>query len=290
MPAQRQQGKRPGTGRADLLYFLRQTDKDTLAASADFFGYQAPEEQKQRLEEQRAVGSNSVLLPPQKKQQLKAQESRTQQRFFRLKQRSQIQEQEPVTQPPQRLLNTPPFTGSIAQAVAKKEEVQVPVPQPLSPWRRIWPFLRAVLGAQDQSRQLDLDRIVRSLARGEVLRRFPCLSRAAWAMKAQVLVDLDPRIHFFWNDFYDLVERLQGMRGRTGLDSLCFEEGPLEPCTSFDPERRDQQILYRPPEPGTPILILSDLGLLNNCEQGWCNRSPPSFHTKKRLDKTRGSR
>ncbi|MCI5162653.1 MAG: hypothetical protein D3917_11680 [Candidatus Electrothrix sp. AX5] len=54
-----------------------------------------------------------------------------------------------------------------------------------------------------------------------------------------------------------------------GLDLLCFEDGPLEPCTAFDPERRNRQIPYRPPEPGTPILILSDLGLLNKREQGW---------------------
>ncbi|CAK8713248.1 hypothetical protein KKHLCK_02285 [Candidatus Electrothrix laxa] len=268
MPAHRQQGKRPCAGRADLLYFLQQTDRETLAATAPLFGYHAPEEQEQKLKEQAAVRSNPVLLPPQKEQQPKAQESRNQQRFFRLKQRSQIQENKPVTHPPQRLLDTPPFTSSIAQTKEEKAR-PVPVPQPLSPWRRIWPFLRAVLGAQDQSRQLDLDRIVRSLARGEVLHRLPYLSRASWAMRAQVLVDLDPQIHFFWHDFYDLVERLQGMRGRMGLDLLCFEDGPLEPCTAFDPERRNRQVPYRPPDPGTPILILSDLGLLNKREQGW---------------------
>ncbi len=266
-------GKRPGTGRADLLYFLQQTDKDALAASAEFFGYQAPEEQKEKPEEKAAVRSSSASLPLQKGKPAKVQENRTRQRFFRLKERSQIQDQKPVTQPPQRLLTTPPFTGSIAQALSEENreesKVSTPVPPSLSPWPRIWPFLRAVLGAQDQSRQLDLDRIVRSLARGEVLHRLPYLARASWAMKAQVLVDLDPRIHFFWNDFYDLVERLQGMRGRMGLDLFCFEDGPLELCTAFDPEHRDRQFPYRPPEPGTPILILSDLGLLNKREQGW---------------------
>ena len=264
-------GRGSRTGRADLLYFFRQSDHETLAASAPLFGYQAPEKQQQKPEEQRTLHSNPVLLPSQKEPQPKEQQSRTRQRFFRLKEHSQTQDQEPVTQPPQRLLNTPPFTDSITSSItqAKKANTQVPVLQPLSPWRRIWPFLRAVLGAQDQSRQLDLDRIVRSLARGEVLRRLPCLSRAGWAMTAQVLVDLDPQIHFFWNDFYELIERLQGMRGRMGLDLLCFEDGPLRPCTALDPERRDQQIPYRPPEPGTPILILSDLGLLNKREQGW---------------------
>ncbi|MCI5224578.1 MAG: hypothetical protein D3924_18410, partial [Candidatus Electrothrix sp. AR4] len=201
-------GRRSRTGRADLLYFLRQSDHETLAAAASLFGYQAPKRKKRKPEEQRTLRSNPELLPPQKEQQPKVQKSRTQQRFFRPKERSQIQDQEPVTHPPQRLLTTPPFTGSIAPT--KKADAQVPVPQPLSPWRRIWPFLRAVLGAQDQSRQLDLDRIIRSLARGEVLRRLPYPTRASWAMRAQVLVDLDPRIHFFWNDFYALIERLQG--------------------------------------------------------------------------------
>lgn len=266
MSAQRQQGKQVCTGRADLLYFLRQTDQDTLAASAGFFGYQAPEKQDNK-EDSTAVEDGYSVSEQQGKEQRgdKPKPQASQQRFFRLKERSQIQEHKPVTSPPQRLLNTPPFTGSIAPL--KKEEARIPAPQPLSPWRRIWPFLRAVLGAQDQSRQLDLDRIVRSLARGEVLRRLPYLARASWAMRAQVLVDLDPRIHFFWNDFYELVEQLQGMRGKMGLDLLCFEEGPLQPCTAF--ERREQQLPYRPPEPGTPILILSDLGLLNKCEQGW---------------------
>ncbi|MCI5168109.1 MAG: hypothetical protein D3903_18985, partial [Candidatus Electrothrix sp. GM3_4] len=274
MPAHRQQGKCPCTGRADLLYFLRQSDKEDLAASAGFFGYQAPEKQKDK-QDLTAIEDGYSPSDQQERQgkgQLdeKPRPQASQQRFFRLKERSQIQDQEPVTAAPQRLLNTPPFTGSIAQDITKKEKARpIPVPQPLSPWQRIWPFLRAVLGAQDQSRQLDLDRIVRSLARGEVLHRLPYLSRASWSMTAQVLVDLDPQIHFFWNDFYDLVERLQGMRGRVGLDLLCFEDGPLESCTAFDLERRNRQIPYRPPELGTPILILSDLGLLNKREQSW---------------------
>ena len=265
MPAHRQQGKRPCAGRADLLYFLQQTDKEMLAESAGFFGYQAPEAPEEQEDRINTESPKATISPPRLE---KGTTRPSQQRFFRLKQRSQIQEHKPVTQPPQRLLDTPPFTSSIAQTKEEKAR-PVPVPQPLSPWRRIWPFLRAVLGAHDQSRQLDLDRIVRSLARGEVLHRLPYLSRASWAMTAQVLVDLDPQIHFFWNDFYDLVERLQGMRGRMGLDVLCFEDGPLDPCTAFDPERRNRQIPYRPPEPGTPILILSDLGLLNKREQGW---------------------
>lgn len=122
MPAHRQQGKRPCAGRADLLYFLQQTDRETLAATAPLFGYHAPEEQEQKLKEQAAVRSNPVLLPPQKEQQPKAQESRNQQRFFRLKQRSQIQENKPVTHPPQRLLDTPPFTSSIAQTKEEKRD------------------------------------------------------------------------------------------------------------------------------------------------------------------------
>ncbi|MCI5123605.1 MAG: hypothetical protein D3925_03795, partial [Candidatus Electrothrix sp. AR5] len=124
MAASRQPGKMSGTSRADLLYFLQQSDHATLAAAAPLFGYQAPEKQKQELEEQRAVGSNLVLPPQQKEPVPKGQASRNQQRFFRLKERSQIQEHKPVTSPPQRLLNTPPFTGSIAQAMAKEEKTR----------------------------------------------------------------------------------------------------------------------------------------------------------------------
>ncbi|WPD21221.1 MAG: formylglycine-generating enzyme family protein [Candidatus Electrothrix scaldis] len=267
---------RSRTGRADLLYFLKQSDQATLAAAALLFGYQAPEKRqepkKPNMEEQRAIGSHPELLPSQEKQQ-RQQKPGTQQRFFRLKEKSRVLDEERVTQVPQRLLDATPFSGSLSQArtEGKGEGGQALPPEPpaLAPWPRIWPFLRAVLGAQDQSRQLDLDRIVRSLARGEVLRRLPCLPRTGWAATAQIIVDLDPQIHFFWHDFYSLLAQLQGMRGRAGLDMLCFEDGPLEFCTAFAPEHRTRQTPYRPPEAGTPILILSDLGLLNNRAEGW---------------------
>jgi formylglycine-generating enzyme required for sulfatase activity len=266
-------GRRSRTSRADLLYFLRQSDHETLAESAPLFGYQAPEKQEQKPEEQRTVRSNPELLPSQKEHQPKAQASRTRQRFFRLKERRRILEKERATSKPRDLVDAKPFTGSIARSLAEEDgeetKALAPAPPSLSPWPRIWPFLRAVLGAALHSHQLDTERIVRSLARGEVLRRLPCLPRAGWAARAQVLVDLDPQIHFFWNDFYSLLEQLQGLRGKEGLDLLCFEDGPTGPCAGFAPEQRNQQQPYRPPETGTPILILSDLGLLHNRTEGW---------------------
>jgi len=50
---------------------------------------------------------------------------------------------------------------------------RVPVPEPLLPWRRTWPFLRAVLGELAEQRAPDLPRLVELGARGKVPRRIP---------------------------------------------------------------------------------------------------------------------
>ncbi len=265
-------GLRPGIGRADLLYTLHRSGRTALIESADTFGYQAPEAKDKETAKGNTTssGKGKGQSDQPDKEEKKKKKKKNQQRFFRLHQRSKILDEERVTRPPQRLLQASPFLDSIGRELPEIEQLPPMTAPPLSPWRRMWPFLRAVLGAGNYSHQLDMDRIVQGMARGEIFRHLPRLPRAGWAVRAQLLVDLDPRIHFFWNDFYDLIEQLQGLRGNAGLEIICFEDGPLRPYTGYGSSQHFfSPRPYRPPEPDVPVLILSDLGLPDNREADW---------------------
>ncbi len=139
-----------------------------------------------------------------------------------------------------------------------------PLPAPLTPWPRLWPFLRAALGVENHSHHIDLTRLVDNLSRGRQLRNLPKLHRRGWAPVCQVLVDLSPRLLPFWGDFHRLCTALTHLRGMAGLEVLHFADGPEGPCRPWHPNSRQRRRLraYHLPESGTPVLLLSDLGCL----------------------------
>jgi hypothetical protein len=79
--------------------------------------------------------------------------------------------------------------------------VRLPVPQPLTRWSRLWPFLRRTLGQTVDSRQPDLPRLVDRLTRGEVLHRIPMLRRHGWSPRIAILADYNRQTQPFHGDF-----------------------------------------------------------------------------------------
>jgi hypothetical protein len=111
-----------------------------------------------------------------------------------------------------------------------------------------------------------LERAVALVARGRVLRRLPFRRCQRWAPVAQILVDYDPRLLPFWDDFNALLGGLKRLRGRAGLETLMLEHGPGGPCWPSGAAPREGWRPYRLPEAGTPVLILSDLGCLGETD------------------------
>ncbi len=146
--------------------------------------------------------------------------------------------------------------------VRADESARKPGKQPLLPWSRLWPFLFAALGDFCPSRTVDMERVVEMAARVEPVYRVPFRKRLTWAGNCQVILDADERLMPFWDDEGDLLRRLRRMRGLGGMEVLVFNHGPGEPCRRWG-EELDKERPYRLPEPGTPVLVVSDLGCLD---------------------------
>ena len=135
-----------------------------------------------------------------------------------------------------------------------------PLKPPLIPWSRMWPFLRAALGRMVGQDALDVDAVIRDLARCRPLSRLPYKQKRGWAPVWQLILDCDRRLAPLWDDMTQLCDQLVKLRGRYGGTILLFRDGPLGPCRELGADRQPVGA-YPFPEPDTPILVLSDLGL-----------------------------
>ncbi len=140
-------------------------------------------------------------------------------------------------------------------------------PPPLVPWPRLWPFLRAALGEDAERHRVDLRRLVRACARVRPPRRLPRLKGRRWAGSARVIIDTSPRLYPFWDDFRALTEALPRLRGAWGLEVLRLDQGPDGPVQTLAPDGWGPPRPPSDPAPGTPVLILGDLGFLGTPAQ-----------------------
>jgi hypothetical protein len=134
---------------------------------------------------------------------------------------------------------------------------------PLLPWSRMWPFLFGVLGFYCDTRSIDMGRVVERVARAEPVGRLPMEQRLTWAGTCQVILDMDERLMPFWDDETGLLQGIEKLRGVSGLEVLVFENGPGGLCRRWGKEPGELRP-YRLPTPGSPILVVSDLGCLDS--------------------------
>jgi formylglycine-generating enzyme required for sulfatase activity len=139
----------------------------------------------------------------------------------------------------------------------------IPPPAPLTPWRRLWPFLRAALGEVVEQRAPDLERLVRHSASARPPRRIPRRRRARWTPRARVILDFSLRhADQLGADVRGLIRPLLDLRGAFGLELLGYTDAAVGPWLCFDARGRPRRLaaVPAPPAAGVPVLIVGDLG------------------------------
>jgi hypothetical protein len=121
---------------------------------------------------------------------------------------------------------------------------------------------RAALSELAERQRIDVIRLVAAQARLHPLRRLPRLRAPRWVPAGQLILDLSSRLYPFWGDFAAIKGVVPRLRGRTGLEILCMEQGPEGPVRAWDGQDWSVPRPYCAPVADVPVLILGDLGCL----------------------------
>ncbi|HRD90478.1 MAG TPA: hypothetical protein PK752_19815, partial [Accumulibacter sp.] len=142
------------------------------------------------------------------------------------------------------------------------DSLRLPSRRPLTRWSRLWPFLRCALGRSVEWSQPDVPRLLDRLTRGEALRQIPMLRRHGWSPRIAILADYSRQTTPFHGDFNALCDVLEKRHGQLGIEHCILAGEPGARPLVYRSSQRSQQ-RWQLPAPTTPLLILSDLGLLD---------------------------
>jgi hypothetical protein len=243
-------------GRADLLRLLAGHDESSVAQMAFALGYERAEPAPQREEPLAPIIVGSGPPPPAP---IGGSQPVPAARFFYVTAQEQ---RDPGAVPPAEA----PDWFKEARVLDRDEQsdphtLRLPARLPLTRWARLWPVLHRLLGQSRRSRRPDLARIVRRVARGEPLRRIPLRRQHRWSPRLSVLLDFSASAQPFREDYNALCRGLRLLCGEEGVERwVLYGEPGRHPWARRGPRER-----LRPwpvPEPEVPVLILSDLGML----------------------------
>ncbi|MEN8259210.1 MAG: formylglycine-generating enzyme family protein [Pseudomonadota bacterium] len=253
--------------RADLLRALAVHGEQALCEMAFAFGYEAKPQPENKV-----VAVDAILIksgpPPAAK--LEVPTTTPAARFFYVTSRERRDTVEEISS-----LEAPKWLKK-ARVLTRDERpdprtVRIPPRLPLTRWTRLWPFLHLTLGRSGLSRRPDIPRIIRRLTQGEVLRRLPFHSQHQWSPRICILLDYNRRTLPFREDFNAFCESLESLHGAVGLDVRILHGEPGRRL-HFRQASADRVRRWHMPDVRTPLLILSDLGMLETSPEtihGW---------------------
>ena len=259
-----------GVGRADLLRVLAVSDRERLALEDDgqiWFGYQ-------RRDEGPAVHGTEISIQGHAKiqVQVEATPAATGRRLpLRMPQLPYVvsRETRPAVAPVDpRQSPAEPLSAEDCRPPSVRRLIQY---EDLVPTARLLPALRHWLGAV-RTGPLDLERLSRQLAAADPPRRLPRRIYRRWHPDLVVVVDFCDRLWPYREDMHRLAERLLRQCGRSGVSLRIVNRGPAGGWTDW----RDEQSAVIPPvprpwtplPPGTPVLLVTDLGILQGADSG----------------------
>ncbi len=104
---------------------------------------------------------------------------------------------------------------------------------------------------------LDLPRLVGQMCEGRLVRALPRQRRAGLRRGVQVLADTGPGMAPFAPDVAQFIARLGMLVAPERIALLSFRGNPMRGCSQGDGDPAP----WQPPPAGTPVLLLTDLGL-----------------------------
>lgn len=129
--------------------------------------------------------------------------------------------------------------------------------QPLLLERWFQGIFTAVLATQVPSREIDFQKLERSVTQGDGFAQLPFKAQASLVKGVHVLLDRSESMQPFWRDQTELLARLRRLLGETLVQNSWFEYDPLRPAKS--------RLSWHTPMPRqfreeTPVLLVTDFG------------------------------
>ena len=175
--------------------------------------------------------------------------------------KAEYSDDEEQTEVPGWFVKASPITRSFLRNAHRPEEDR-PFPL-LSPWSRLWPFLRRELSVVASSRAVDTRALVRQMARCRPVRHVPRRRVQRWANAIHLLYDTSDSMRTFFKDMEQLAKRLGMICGRHRLKIFVFPQGVAYKGYQLGKGTGVESLLtYRAPEQTASVLALSDLGSL----------------------------
>lgn len=152
----------------------------------------------------------------------------------------------------------PPEVAPLQQATASAGVPPEPAVEPLfrPNWTRA--ILSSALSTNGDDGPLDFDRIVEALGRAEIPARLPRLPRPTTRRGVQLLVDKAEAMTLFAGDQALLQQAARNAIGSDNVKVLRFAGCPSRGVRA---NAGEDWRPYAPPLPGTPVLLLTDLGI-----------------------------
>lgn len=274
-----------GLSRADLLWSFVSVDSSQHQQIAEILGFEKHEELRQDVDckDQSRVNqqnpeefdSNSIIDPEPPTDEGLFKPATTSSSYYRITSRAidQTDDQAETSE-----LSLPAWFTEASPTLLEETKTRIPSVHQVKPlhteltaWSRLLPFLQKILGNRVEGRRPDTARLVKQAARYEMIRKIPRKQRFYWATKARVLIDINDDNFPYRRDFLHLRDRLLQARGNEGLDVQYVNDEPGGDIARYQ-QLREFIEPWSLPEQGTPILILSDLGMHSQSRQilyGW---------------------
>ncbi|MGZ5007356.1 MAG: formylglycine-generating enzyme family protein [Methylobacter sp.] len=156
-------------------------------------------------------------------------------------------------------------------------EVRLVNYQDLVPKARLIPALKRYTSS-DRTAGLDVPLLVKQIAGQQLPRHLPRRQLKTWHSHWLVVLDFAKRLWPYRQDMHRLAEHLLHACGQSGVSIRIVNHGPLQHWTDWVEEQRTGGPLptkhaWRMPPANTPVLLVSDLGLLEGpdsaAHQAW---------------------
>ena len=168
-------------------------------------------------------------------------------------------------------------TAPLSEETPIRQRTKRPAKKPLVPWIKLESLLQSILSTDASSHRLDTNKLVNQVAQGQWPNKIPVKKKARWAAEFLVLVHLPERLLPLSDDIHAVLDKLEKIRGSQGLTIQFIQDYPggqvLEKrhCANVNRSLDSawHSLPWMMPESGTPVLIISDLGLYSVEKSGY---------------------